>query len=202
MCDQATGRQLDDSPVSDDTLAERARAGSGAAFAALVTLHGEAVYAIARNMSVTPRDAEEVIKETFLSAWRDLGSFPAGVRVTTWLYGIAMKTALAQREAQRRNPWGSLEGLLPSFDRAGRLVATRGRWAELDDGPSERPAVTGLLREALECIDDRTRAAYVLRDLVRLPVEEVAVILDASPQGVSADAHRACLMLRGFIDGL
>jgi len=202
MCDQPTGRQLDDSPVSDDTLAERARSGSGAAFAALVRLHGEAVYAIARNMAATARDAEEVVQEAFLSAWRELSSFPPGDSFKTWLYGIAMKTALAHREAHRRSPWGSLEELLPAFDGAGRLIETKGRWPELDGSPSEQIRVTGLLREALECIDDGTRAAFVLRDLVQLPVEEVAVILQKSPQGVSQDAHRACLMLRGFVDGL
>ena len=202
MCDRATGRQLDDPRTSDDTLAERARRGSGEAFGALMRLHGEAVYAIARNMSATIRDAEEVVQEAFLSAWRELSSFPAGDSFKTWLYGIAMKTALAHREAHRRSPWGSLEELLPAFDGAGRLIETKGRWPELDGSPSEQIRVTGLLREALECIDDGTRAAFVLRDLVQLPVEEVAVILQKSPQGVSQDAHRACLMLRGFVNGL
>jgi DNA-directed RNA polymerase specialized sigma24 family protein len=112
-----------------------------------------------------------------------------------------MKTALVHREAQRRSPWGSLEELLPDFDHAGRLVESKGRWPELDGSPSEI-RVSGLLREALECIDDGTRAAFVLRELVQLPVEDVAVILQKSPQGVSQDAHRACLMLRGFVDGL
>src|SRR6266446_3165883 len=198
MCDRATGRQLDDPRTSDETLAERARRGSGAAFAALVKLHGEAVYAIARHMSATARDAEEVVQEAFLSAWRELSSFPAGDIFKTWLYG----TALAHREAHRRSPWGSLEELLPAFDHAGRLVASKGRWPELDGSPSDQIRVTGLLREALECIDDGTRAAFVLRDLVQLPVEEVAVILQKSPQDVSQNAHRACLMLRGFVDGL
>ena len=202
MCDRATGRQLDDSRTNDDTLAERARRGSGAAFAELVKLHGEAVYAIARNMSATLRDAEEVVQEAFLSAWRELSSFPAGDSFKTWLYGIAMKTALALREAHHRSRWGSLQDLLPAFDGAGRLVETKGRWPELDGSPSEQIRVTGLLREALECIDDGTRAAFVLRDLVQLPVEEVAVILQKSPQGVSQDAHRARLMLRRFVDGL
>src|SRR2546428_14070354 len=101
MCDQPTGRQLDDSPVSDDTLAERARSGSGAAFAALVRLHGEAVYAIARNMSVTARDAEEGLQQTFLSAWGDLGSLPAGAGFTTRLYGIAVEAALRPRQGHR-----------------------------------------------------------------------------------------------------
>src|SRR2546425_11325135 len=127
MCDQPTGRQLDDSPVSDDTLAERARSGSGAAFAALVRLHGEAVYGIARNMSVTARDAEEGLQQTFLSAWRDLGSLPAGARFTTWLYGIAMKTTLAYRQAHRPSPRASLAGLLPAFSRARPRLATNGR---------------------------------------------------------------------------
>ncbi|TMA16196.1 MAG: sigma-70 family RNA polymerase sigma factor [Deltaproteobacteria bacterium] len=179
MCDRATGRQLHDPRTSDETLAERARRGSGEAFGTLVRVHGEAIYAIARNMSATARDAEEVVQEA-----------------------IAMKTALAHREAHHRSRWGSLQDLLPAFDGAGRLVETKGRWPELDGSPSEQIRVTGLLREALECIDDGTRAAFVLRDLVQLPVEEVAVILQKSPQGVSQDAHRARLMLRRFVDGL
>jgi len=202
MCDRTTDRRLDGSAGDDDTLVELARSGSGAAFAALVTLHGEAVYAIARNMSVTPRDAEEVLQETFLSAWRDLGSLPAGTRFATWLYGIAMTTALAQREAHGRRQWGSLEGSMPTFDGAGRLVASRSRRPELEGNRSEGVKFTGLLREALECMDAQTRAAFVLHDLVQVPVEDAAEILRTSPQSVRRDAHRACLMLNGFVDGL
>jgi len=47
--------------------------------------------------------------------------------------------------------------------------------------------MTGLLREALECIDDRSRGAFVLRDLLLLPIEEVADILQTSPQAVRRD---------------
>jgi DNA-directed RNA polymerase specialized sigma24 family protein len=64
------------------------------------------------------------------------------------------------------------------------------------------PVVTGLLREALECIDDQARAVFVLRDLLQIPVDEAAAILQTSPQLVLRDAHRVRLMLRGFIDGL
>lgn len=197
-----TDEQLDDSLVRDEALAERARRGSGAAFAALVTRHEDAVYAIARNMCASIRDAEEVLQQAFLSAWHDLRSFPAGARFTTWLYGIAMKTALAHRQHDGRSPSCSLEALLPAFDRAGRLVATKGRWPELDGSSSEPIEVTGLLREALECADDRTRAAFVLCDLLQLPVDETAAILTISPPAVRRDAHRLRLMLRGFIDQL
>ena len=197
-----TDKQLDDFPGRDEALTERARRGSGAAFAALVTLHGDAVHVIARNMCATVRDAEQVLQQTFLAAWRDLAFFPADARFTTWLYGIAMKTAMAHRQRDRRSPSSSLERFLPAFDRAGRLAESKGRWPELEGSASERTEVTGLLREVLECIDDQTRAAFVLRDLVQLPAEEAAVILQSSPPAVRRDAHRARLMLRGFLDQL
>jgi RNA polymerase sigma-70 factor (ECF subfamily) len=197
-----TGEELDDSLARDDALAERAREGSGSAFGELVTRHRDAVYAIARNMSATIRDAEEVLQQAFLAAWRDLRSFTKGASFTTWLYRIAMKTALAQRQRDRRSPSLSLEPFLPAFDRAGRLVESKGRWPELDGSSSERTQVTGLLREALECIDDQPRAVFVLSDLLHLPVDEAAAILEVSPPAVRRDAHRARLMLRGFIDQL
>ena len=194
--------QLDVPLVRDEALAERARRGSGAAFAALVTRHEDAVYAIARNMCATVRETEAVLQQAFLSAWHELGSFPAGARFTTWLYGIAMKTSLAHRQRERRSPSCSLEAFLPAFEHAGRLVTSKGRWSELEGSSAEPIEVTGLLREALECVGDQARAAFVLRDLVQLPVEEAAAILQTSPLAIRRDAHRARLMLRGFIDQL
>ncbi|MFL5311586.1 MAG: RNA polymerase sigma factor [Myxococcales bacterium] len=186
----------------DETLAESARSGSGAAFASLVARHGDAVYVIARNMCAAGRDVEEVLQQAFLLAFCDLESFPAGARFTTWLYGIAMNAALAHGQRDRRGRSISLEEFLPACGRAGDLAQTRGRWPELDGISPERPELTGLLREALEAIDDRTRASFVLLDLVQAPVEEAAAVLQTSPRAVQQDAHRARLMLRGFIDGL
>ena len=193
---------LDDSLASDQTLADRARRGNGAAFAALAMRHRGAVYAITRNMCATSGEAEDALQQACLAAWRELGSFPAGAKFTTWLYGIAMETALARRQRQGHRASGSLEPFLPGFDRAGRLVASKGRRLALDGNSSGGVEITGLLREALECIDDQARGAFVLRDLLLLPVDEVAAILHTSPQEVSRDGHRARLMLAGFIDQL
>src|SRR6267143_1592837 len=142
-----TDEQLDDSVTRDEALVERARGGSGAAFAALVARYRE-------------------------------GAYP-----------IAMNTALEHRQRHRRRPSLSLEAFLPAFDREGRPVVSQGRWFEIDRQPPEPFEITGLLREALECIDDRVRAAFVLRDLVQLLAEEAAAILQTSPQAVLLDAH-------------
>jgi RNA polymerase sigma-70 factor, ECF subfamily len=193
---------LDNGVALDAALADRARRGSGAAFAVLAARHRDAVYTIARNMCETLRDAEEVVKQAFLTAWDELGFFPAGTKFTTCLYRIAMKAALEHRQRNRRSPSCSLEPFLPAFDSASRVVASKGRWSELDGGSSEPIEIAGLLREALECLDDQIRGAFVLRDLLRLPVDEVAFVLESSPAVVRRDAHRARLMLRGFIDQL
>src|ERR1700682_6220376 len=188
------GKQLDDADLGDDALVESARRGSGAAFAVLVARHRDAVYAIARNMSATLGDSEEVLQQAFLAAWRDLRSFPADTKFTSWLYGMAMKAALAHRQRDRRSPSGSLEPFLPAFDRAGRLLPCKGRSPGID-GSSAGPIVTGLLRDALACIDDQARGVFVLRDLLQLPVDEAAAILQTSPHVVHRDTHRVRLML-------
>jgi RNA polymerase sigma-70 factor (ECF subfamily) len=187
--------------VPDGALAERARRGSGADFATLVARHGDAVYTIARNMSVTSGDAEAVVHQAFLAAWHDLRESPAGEAFTTWLCGIAMRTALARRRDRRRSSC-SLEPFLPAFDDAGHLVARKERWPELDGTASGRIEVIGLLHEALQSMDDQACAAFVLHDLLDLKVEEAAAILETSPQAVRRDAHRSRLMLRGFIGQL
>jgi RNA polymerase sigma-70 factor (ECF subfamily) len=195
-------QELDDCLVPDGALVERARRGSGAAFATLVARHGDAVYTIARNMCVTFGDAEAVLQQAFLAAWHDLRELPAGARFTTWLYGIAMRTALAHRQHDRPRSSCSLELFLPAFDRAGHLVARKERWSELDGSSSGRIEVTGLLHEVLGCMDDQACAVFVLHDLLDLSVEEAAAILEAPPRAVRRDAYRSRLMLRGFIGQL
>jgi RNA polymerase sigma-70 factor, ECF subfamily len=181
-----------------DEAFERVRQGSGAAFAALVEQHCHAVYRIAGNMCTTSSDAEEVTRQTFLSAYRDADSCPIGASLTTWLYGIAMKTALSR--AARPRLASSLEPFLPRFDVDGRLAQAAGEWPDLAGRGRERIDVTGLLREALDCIEDGVRAAFVLCDLVEMPAQEAAAILQTSPEMVRQRVHRARLMIRGFLD--
>jgi RNA polymerase sigma-70 factor (ECF subfamily) len=181
----------------DERLVERVRQGSGASFATLVARHRDAVYRIARNMCATSSDAEEAIRQTFLSAYRDLGSLQTNGGFRTWLYGLAMKSALAGGKRAPPRPASRLEPLLPHFDQAGRLGASAGEWPDL-----ERVKLAGVLHEALECMDDDVRAAFVLCDLAELPVDEAAAVLKTPPPAVRQRVHRARLLLRGFLERL
>jgi RNA polymerase sigma-70 factor (ECF subfamily) len=193
---------LDDEEASDAALAGYARRGSAAAFSVLVTRHCQAVYAIARNMVASSHDAAEITQQTFVSLHRDLLLQPGTTPFTTCLYRIAIKTALTRRHLHGRSPAGSLESFLPRFDREGRLVASTGRWPMDESGSPERVEITAALREALEFMDDGIRSAFVLRDLLELPVDEVAAVLETSSAAVRRRAHRARLMVRGLLDRL
>ena len=189
--------------LADHLLAENASNGSAAAFAQLVARHCDAVYTIVSNMCGASDDAQEAVEDAFGTAWRDLRTYPAGARFTTWLYRIAMKTALARRARDgRRHTSRVLEAFMPAFDEAGALIACDGRWPELDGRSPQRIDITAPLQDALEGIDDQTLAAFTLCDLVELRTEEAAVILDLSPRAVRCLAHRARLILRGLIDRL
>jgi RNA polymerase sigma-70 factor (ECF subfamily) len=178
----------------DEALAALVRAGSAATFALLVTRYRRAVWVIARNLCARPRQAELVLQQTFLSVWRDASAFPPGATFAICLYRVAVRNALARRARDDRKPC-SLEPSLPAFDPEGRPVASEGRWSEL-----EEMKLGGLLHEALECMDDTTCAAFVLRDLLDLTREEAAAVLDISPAEIGRDAHRGRSMLRGFLD--
>jgi RNA polymerase sigma-70 factor (ECF subfamily) len=194
-----TSPPFDEVVASDAALAECARQGNGAAFSALVARHCQAVYLIARNMFVSSGDVAEVTRQTFLSAYRDLREWRGTVAFATWLNRIAIKAALAHRLRHRRSPPCSLESFLPRFDRKGCLVPTIDHSPVPGNGSPERIGVTAVLREGLEFMDDDIRAAFVLRDLLELPVDEVAAVLETSPQDVGRRIHKARLMLHGLL---
>ena len=192
--------KLDEHFWPDEMLAEGARQGSGAAVAALLERYGDAVYSIVLNMCATSSEADKVTQQTFISACRDMASMRTAGSFRTWLYGAAIKTALAGKQGGRPNETSSQEPFPTRFDEAGHLTAVGGRWLDLADTALEDKEVTGRLRETLERIDDNARAAFVLCDLAEIPAKEAATILHASPEEIRRRVHRARLMLLGTLD--
>lgn len=188
--------------MTDEPLAEHTRQGSSTAFAALVARHCDAVYRIALNICASAGDAEEVTRQTFLSACRDAGSRPGGLGFRTWLCGIALRKASGERQRSYRGQAVSLEAFLPRFDADGGLEPPGGEWPGPGSARLEAMNVAGFLREALQDMEEGVRAAFVLCDLAQLPAEDAAAVLEASPELVRGRVHRARLMLRGFLDRL
>jgi RNA polymerase sigma-70 factor (ECF subfamily) len=188
--------------LDDEALAELARAGDDTAFAALVERYQGRVYRLALRLSSNPSDAEEILQDTFLQAWRKIDTFRGEARFGTWLYRIATNTALMRKRAARRRPAESLEALLPQFDESGLLADLDYQRSARADELLERAELAQRAREALDLLDENYRAVFVLRDLEEMSTEEAARVLEITPEAVRQRLHRARLMVRGYLGKL
>lgn len=200
----------------DEALARRAAAGDERAFETLVTRFQARVYRLARRLTGSDGDAEDVLQDTFLQAYRSLGAFRGEAKFSTWLYRIATNAALMQNRGRARRPVESLEEVgsrgavrsleeyAPRFDAFGRHTR---RDADLSlaaraDELIDRKRLAAHALEAIDRLPESCRAAFVLRDLEEMPTGEVAAVLGIDPAAVRQRVHRARLQLRGFLSHL
>jgi RNA polymerase sigma-70 factor (ECF subfamily) len=168
-----------DAPGDEHAVAQFL-AGDVGGFETIVRRYSGMVFTIAARL-VGPLDAEDVVQETFLRAWRGLAGFRGESSLKTWLYSIALNRIRARQ--------GSLARLRGLF--AGRGSGD-GPDFSLVDGladPSLSPEETAALseerrrlRKAIAALPEEFRVTVVLRDLEGLSYDEVASVL-AIPVG-------------------
>lgn len=137
--------------------------------------HRDVVYSVARNMCEHSSEAEEITLKTFASACEWLPSMTPRPNLRTWLCGLAANIALIRVASRLQVPASS------ASEREGTELAL-------------------LLRQALDQLDARVRATFVLCDIASLTVDETASVLQASPREIRVQLHRARLILREVLD--
>ncbi|MBV9421368.1 MAG: sigma-70 family RNA polymerase sigma factor [Solirubrobacterales bacterium] len=165
--------------VDDAILVEAAQDGDLAAFEAIVRRHQAAVYRVAVRMLDSRADAQDVTQETFVRAWRSLGSFRRHSAVSTWLYRIVTRRCLDL--IAKRRPTEELNRLEPQP--AGRDLA------ETAEQRDQLRAVT----RAIGTLPAEQRAALVLREFEGLSYQELVDVLDTSLPAIKGRIHRARL---------
>lgn len=186
----------------DEVLVQRMRRGDGVAFAALTTRYWNAVYRIGWNMLPDPSLAGTLAEATFLSALRSAEAFPRDMPFRTSLYRQAMSESLVRLHSVRGSVTRSLGAFLPKFDACGRLASASSDWSESAEVAFGGHDVGERIRETLQHLDALDRAAFVLREIEQLSVEDTAAVLAISPESVRQRAHRASLILTGFLGDL
>ncbi len=179
-------RLTGDEPDDVDLL-RRAAAGDGAAFDRFVARHQASVYRFARTLVTRPQDAEDVMQQAFLSAWRGAAGFRGEASARTWLLTIARHAAHHLRGHQAREP---LSGL-PLEE-----LGTRAGWGSADP---EGLALAAERREHLAAafagLDPADRQLLTLCDLEGLPGDDTATLLGISVAAMKSRLHRARLTL-------
>ncbi len=170
-------------------LIEAAQSGDTAAFGRLVELHQQRVFRTARAILGNDPDAEDAAQETFLRAFRHLGSFDPKRDLAAWLYRL---TVNACRDMTRRRP------------RKGTAEIDTEVLTARDPGPFEAAALQeqrDLTRRAIARLPYKERTAITLRDLEGLTTAEVAAALGTTQATVRSQVSAARAKLRRYILG-
>ncbi|HEY7510995.1 MAG TPA: sigma-70 family RNA polymerase sigma factor [Vicinamibacteria bacterium] len=148
--------------------------------------HLRSLYGTAFRMTRNAHDAEDLVQETFLRAYRAFDGFTPGSNIRAWLYTILHRVRTDAFRRSRRSP----------------------RTVELaDEGPAVPPPQDALaqggedLARALESLPDVFRNAVVLRDVEDFSYQEIARILDVPMGTVMSRIHRGRALLRQALGG-
>jgi RNA polymerase sigma-70 factor (ECF subfamily) len=186
--------------AADAALFDRLRAGDGTALEPLMERFASRVYRVAHGVTGNASDAEEVVQDVFLTLFRKAASFEGRAAVGTWLYRIAVNTALNKRRGKRSQVEEPLEDHLPRYTADGHREGDRSfllaDWSQMPDEVLLSQEGRGIVRAAVECLPAHYRVVLVLRDVEELSSEEVAEIVGDSVASVKSRLHRARMALR------
>jgi RNA polymerase sigma-70 factor, ECF subfamily len=184
------GRSRDPgSPVPRET-AELPKAG----FAEEALPWIDAVHRFALRLTRDPADAEDLVQETFLRAYRAWDQFEAGTNCRSWLFTICRNTYLHERE-RARTRYELTETDLSTPDGGGSILD---RQARADESPDDffDSIVDERLVDAIDALRDEFREPLILSDLADLNYAEIAEVLEIPAGTVKSRLFRARRQLR------
>ena len=162
-----------------------------ATFSELAMPYMGPLYSAALRMTRNPADAEDLVQETYLRAYRAFDSFQEGTNLNAWLYRILTNTFINQYRAAKRRPEQSdIEDVedLYLYRRLGGLeaaMAGRSPETEVLEGIPDAE-----VKEALESLPEQFRMAVLLADVEGFAYKEIAEILDIPIGTVMSRLHR------------
>jgi len=153
--------------------------------------HMPSLYTAALRMTRKPADAEDLVQETYLKAYRAYESFRAGTNLKAWLYRILTNTYINSYRAKQRRPdetdLDTVEDFYLYRRLGGEQRAALGRSAEEEvmDWITEAE-----IKDALEALPDQFRLAVLLADVEGFSYKEIAEILEVPIGTVMSRLHR------------
>lgn len=189
--------------VEDDrALVEAIAAGDARAFERLVRTHVDPLRAVALRLLQNQADADEVVQEAFLSAFRNLPSWRGDARLGTWLHRIVVNAALQRLRRRKRlgTASESVEELLPRFLDNGHPEHFHRPWVQTAEELATRAETREQVRRVIDKLPENYRTVLILRDIEELDTAEVADLLELSPGAVKVRLHRARQALRNLLE--
>jgi RNA polymerase sigma-70 factor (ECF subfamily) len=186
--------------LNDVLAVSRARSGDTDAFRVLVEHHSRSLFRLAFRMTGNQQDAEDVVQESFLRAYKQLARFDERASFGTWLYRIAANCSLDLVRSRKRRS----EHLAPATDGSGGEVEDPAASLPSTAPSPERMALSAEVRErvaeAMRDLSPTERTAFVLRHFEGMCMEEVGRVLDCQPGAAKHSVFRAVQKLRRALE--
>jgi RNA polymerase sigma-70 factor (ECF subfamily) len=185
--------------TTEDFSLKALRAGDRSEFARLVEAYSGVIYRLGLRMLNDPEDAEDVLQETFIKAFRHLGGFDGRSSLSTWLYRIATNEALMMIR-RRKHPTVSIDEPVETdtqMEEPKQIVD----WCCLPEIELMSSEAQAYMDKAIEQLPPTLRAVFLLRDIEALSTEETSRVLELSEAAVKTRLSRARMRLRELLSG-
>jgi len=186
-------------PQTDAATVALARDGDSDAFRSLVERHSRGVYRLAYRMTGSPMDAEDVVQETFLKAYKQLSRFESRANFGTWLHRIAVNCSIDLIRSRPHRETGHDAMDLEQFGSAAESSDYTGTSPERLMLSTEVQERIGAAMGALSAME---RAAFVLRHFEGRSIEEISASLGLKTNATKHSIFRAVRKMRAALEPL
>src|SRR5580692_1723096 len=142
-------------------------------------------------MTGSKTDAEDMVQETFLKAWKQIGRFDGRATFGTWLHRICANCSLDHIRARKRKQ---------EFQTGDDLLPQAATGAPSPERLALSSEITGILTSALDELSDMERSAFVLRHYEGQSIEEISAALGVQPGAAKHSVFRAVQKLRQALE--
>ena len=184
-------------PISDQDspLVAATQAGDGAAFEQLISRYDRKLFRIAYNIVHNAADAQDVVQNTFIKVFQNIGRFQSQSKFSTWLYRIVVNQSLMEVRKQRTSP--ALVDLLADGEgEEDRLPIDFSDWRPNPEQQYTESELRGLLTRLLQELRPALRVVFIMHDIEGQRLQDVADAFDLSLPAVKTRSLRARLYLR------
>jgi RNA polymerase sigma-70 factor (ECF subfamily) len=182
---------------ADMELALRAKARDADAFRAIMRINNQKLYRLVRSIIRNDSEAEDIVQETYVTAFAHLSSFRGEASLATWLSRIAINEALGRLRKTRRA--ASVISGEPASD-AHVIPFPLGASGDDPERTMAQRQILRLVEQATDTLPDVYRTVFVARVIEGLSMEETADLLRLKPQTVKTRLHRARALVRKQLD--
>jgi len=184
---------------TDTAAVALARGGDSDAFRSLVDRHSRAVYRLAYRMTGSPQDAEDVVQETFLKAYKQLGRFESRANFGTWLHRIAVNCSIDLIRSRPRRETGHDTADLEQF---GAALEDRDSSGTSPERLMLSTEVHERIAAAMGGLSAMERGAFVLRHFEGRSIEEISASLGLKTNAAKHSIFRAVRKMRAALEPL